>query len=749
MIEPLRWLRAAAGQEPDSICFTAAVELRAAEAPKSPEDNTPPARPSFSINAYNGGPLSVDGFYHPVVVDMAGAKAAPDIAVLMNHDDTKLVGQGRAKLSPEGIGIEGTVTGDHQAVGTAAHEFTSHAKNGFKWQASIGGPVVRREFLEPGQKATVNGRVHEGPKIIAREFHLKEVSVLPLGADRDGTSVKVAARDGSGRQEGNPAMNPFEQWLKANGFDPATLPQAHRDKLEARFKQEHPSDQDVFTAWLKAKNVDPAALSADQKIDHFLAWRSEAAKQTPAPLQAGTASSLPQAPGAGHSPAGIQEIRAEAKRIADVERLAKGDDYAEIRAKAISEGWSANDTELAVLRAGRQKHTIGAPFVHVPSNDVTNDMLVAAACTSGRLRIKPHEFNGGKEQNVESFFDDKTLQAAHTRWKGQLGLQRLILEAAWRNGYRGIDFKSDHQQVLQAAFSTNDLSGILSNLQNKFLLMGFMAVEQTWRAIAQIRPANDFKPHYSYRLTGDFEFEQVGADGELHHGTADELTYSNQVETYGRMFSITRQQQINDDLGAFNEIPRRIGRGGALKFNDVFWTLFMSLINANGFFVAGNNNYFSGAGSALSVAALTQAVTGFLNQTDPDGKPLGLEPTNLLVPNALYTLGGQLETEGEIRDNTTNKQYLTGNPHRGRYKAVRSSYLSNATISGNSTTGWGLFANPADMAVIEAMFLNGQEMPTIQSAEADFNTLGIQVRGFFDFGVGPVEFRGGNFSAGV
>ena len=733
--------------EPQDLYLTAPLELQASEASKSPEDGGPPKTPSFSINAYNGGPLSVDGFYHPVVVDMAGVKAAADIPILLNHDDTQLVGQGKPRISSSGIDIAGAITGDYQAVGTAAHEVVSHHKNGFKWQASIKGPVTRREFLESGQKATVNGQVHEGPKVIARGFQLKEISILPLGADGS-SSVKIAAREGRRAEGKDPAMNEFEKWLQASGFDSATLSQPQRDKLEARYKAEHPSEQDQFAGWLKAKSVDMAALSADQKIDHFLAWRSDAAKQTPAPLQAGASSSLPQAPGAGHSPAGIQEIRAEAKRIADIDRIAKGEDFAEIRAKATAEGWTSDQTELAVLRAGRQKHTIGAPFIHVPSNDVTNDMLVAAACTSGRLRIKPHEFNGGKEQTVEDFFDDKTLQAAHTRWKGQMGIQRLILEAAWRNGYRGIDFRSDHRQVLQAAFSSNDLSGILSNLQNKFLLMGFMAVEQTWRAIAQVRPANDFKPHYSYRLTGDFEFEQVGADGELHHGTADEVTYTNQVETYGRMFSITRQQQINDDLGAFNEIPRRIGRGGALKLNDVFWTALMSLINANGFFVAGNNNYFSGAGSALSVAALTQAVTGFLNQTDPDGKPLGLEPAILLVPNALYVLGGQLETEPEIRDNTANKQYLTGNPHRGRYKCVRSSYLSNATIAGNSTTGWGLFANPADMAVIEAMFLNGQEMPTIQSAEADFNTLGIQVRGFFDFGVGPVEYRGGNWNAG-
>jgi hypothetical protein len=38
-------------------------------------------------------------------------------------------------------------------------------------------------------------------------------------------------------------------------------------------------------------------------------------------------------------------------------------------------------------------------------------------------------------------------------------------------------------------------------------------------------------------------------------------------------------------------------------------------------------------------------------------------------------------------------------------------------------------------------FLNGQESPTIETAEADFNVLGVQMRGFHDFGVSLQDFR--------
>jgi hypothetical protein len=59
----------------------------------------------------------------------------------------------------------------------------------------------------------------------------------------------------------------------------------------------------------------------------------------------------------------------------------------------------------------------------------------------------------------------------------------------------------------------------------------------------------------------------------------------------------------------------------------------------------------------------------------------------------------------------------------------------------NSAAAWYLLADPNDLPFIEAVFLNGQESPTVESADADFNTLGIQFRGYHDFGVDTQEYR--------
>ena len=111
-------------------------------------------------------------------------------------------------------------------------------------------------------------------------------------------------------------------------------------------------------------------------------------------------------------------------------------------------------------------------------------------------------------------------------------------------------------------------------------------------------------------------------------------------------------------------------------------------------------------------------------------------------------MGTQLCESLEIRDTTASTKYPIANPHQGKFRAEVSRYLGNSRYTGNSTKAWYLLADPSDLPVIEVAFLNGQESPTIETAEADFNVLGIQMRGYHDFGVALQDPRGGVKSQG-
>ncbi len=424
------------------------------------------------------------------------------------------------------------------------------------------------------------------------------------------------------------------------------------------------------------------------------------------------------------------EAAAETQRIAGIRRICAGK-HADIEAKAIAEGWDTTRCELEVLRASRPT----APVVHAPEEVVTSAVLEAACMLTARM------------DGTDRMFDAATLDLADKRFRRGIGLQELLLEAAWANGYTGRNFRDSRSALrfafkgdVQAGFSTVDIGGILSNVSNKFLLEGFFSVERTWRNLCAVRNVSDFKTVTSYRLIGIDQYERVAPGGELKHGTLGEESYTNKADTYGLMLSIDRRDIINNDLGAITTAPRKLGRGSGLKINDVFWTIFL---NNGAFFTAGNHNYLEGAGTALGLDALSNAEVAFLEQVDANGKPIGIMPAILLVPTALSAYGTQLFKATEIRDTTANTKYPISNPHQGKFRVEVSRYLANTQYTGHSAKAWYLLADPGDLPVIEAAFLNGQESPTIETAEADFNVLGIQMRGYHDFGVAMQDPRGG------
>ena len=390
--------------------------------------------------------------------------------------------------------------------------------------------------------------------------------------------------------------------------------------------------------------------------------------------------------------------------------------------------------QQAAIRAARPVLGIQASDPNAPA---FMDVIEAAACMSGRL------------PGVEKAYSDRVLEAANKRYRGGLGLAELLIEAARANGYEGrTTFRDESysRPLLRAAFATHDFGGVLSNIANKFLLNGFTSVDPTWRRIVSTRNVSDFKVVTSYRMTGAFEFEEITGNREFKMATAGAAQYQNSARTYGIASNISREDIINDDLGALTVIPTRIGRGASLKLNKVVWTEFL---NNSTFFAAGNNNLSTGAGSAMGVDGLTAAELLFLNQTDDDGAPLAIAGSILLVPPALATRARVLMSSQEIRDTTASTKFPTQNPHTGKWEVLTTPYLSNSTIPGNSTSAYYLLADPATLSTIEVCFLNGVEQPILEQADLDFSQLGIQMRGYFDAGVAKVEPRAGVKSNGA
>ena len=141
--------------------------------------------------------------------------------------------------------------------------------------------------------------------------------------------------------------------------------------------------------------------------------------------------------------------------------------------------------------------------------------------------------------------------------------------------------------------------------------------------------------------------------------------------------------------------------------------------------------------------SLTAAEVMFGEQTKPNGRPLGVPARLLLVPTALKVPAEMLMSSMNLNETTTaNKPKPQSNPHVGKFQVVSSVYLNNAAFSGYSPKAWYLLADPNRLPAIEVAFLGGVDRPTVERADADFNTLGIQFRGYIDFGVREQDYRG-------
>jgi hypothetical protein len=449
------------------------------------------------------------------------------------------------------------------------------------------------------------------------------------------------------------------------------------------------------------------------------------------------------------------------------------------------------DAELHALRSARPA---AGPHFHFGSRPTANEAVLEAAVLQaaghnfrlddpsfyearGDRPALPKVLAGRVQRELKARYSDQVQQSAHTLFKGRIGLQELLVCGARTNGYTGpaaLRDDGDIESVLRASnwarnttieaegASNTSLANVLANVMNKFLLQGYLFVEQAWRQIAAVRPVKDFKPTKSVNLYGDFIYEKVGSSGELKNATLSDQAFANQADQYGRIITLDRKQIMNDDLGALTTVPTLLGRGAGLRLNQLFWSAFntpSAADNGQAFWNAAAHaasnalpNLLTGAGSALSSASLQAAVTAFNKQTDPAGYPLGIEPEILLYPSELDVTARELmNSQFLVYGGASAAKQPNTNIWAGRFTPVMSRYLSNPSIPGFSATGWYLLGNPALAPVVEVAFVNGVDVPTVQTAGPDFqfDRLGISARGVFDCGVNNQNFRGGVKSAGA
>ena len=434
-------------------------------------------------------------------------------------------------------------------------------------------------------------------------------------------------------------------------------------------------------------------------------------------------------------------IADERNRVAAIQEICAGQHDA-IQAKAIAGGWSTERTSTAVLQAihdARPKADVNISIKRKPEGAEMKSTLEAALC----LRV------GIAGDDLLPQYGDRVVNAADKiRAKSLYDVLCSCIRLEGMTVPEGSD-----TEMIQAAFSTVSLPGILSNVANKRLMKAFTSQPLVATRLCSEGDLNDFKENERFRLTDVGDLEPVAADGEIKDGGVREDKATNQLDTYGKKFVLTRKMIINDDLGAFMKFPTSMGNRVARLIDQLFFLRLLSNPTQGDnkkLFHTGHKNLLTGADSYLHHESLSLAITLFLDQTDADGQPISVEPRFLLVPTNLkhdaiqLTRGTQLIISGGDATEGASPTLMPAlNVLADENLIVISSpYLTNTKYPGNSSTAWYLFGDPAQVDTFEVGYLKGKRTPTIERGNTDFNTLGMWFRVYFDLGIREQDWRG-------
>lgn len=313
----------------------------------------------------------------------------------------------------------------------------------------------------------------------------------------------------------------------------------------------------------------------------------------------------------------------------------------------------------------------------------------------------------------------------------------------------GIAVGSMNQLEMVGAAFTNtasDFPVLLENTMHKAVQMAYANQPDTWSRFCSVGSVSDFRAHNRYRTGSLGNLDELTADGEFKQKSVPDGEKSSiSAGTRGNIINLTREMIVNDDLGAFLNMARDMGRAGARSVEVLVYTLLAEnsglgpvLNDGKTLFHADHGNI--GAGAALSMVAIDNDRVLMASQTDVGGNEfLDLRPSVLLVP---VSLGGQARTINDAQyDPDTANKLQKPNMVRGLFEDV----VDTPRLTG---TRRYLFADPNDAPVIEVAFLNGEREPFIEMQDA-FTVDGVRYKVRLDVGVAGIDYRGGVTDAGA
>ena len=290
----------------------------------------------------------------------------------------------------------------------------------------------------------------------------------------------------------------------------------------------------------------------------------------------------------------------------------------------------------------------------------------------------------------------------------------------------------DKMSMVAAAFthSTSDFTNVLADIANKSMMKGIENANETFQLFTSEGVLTDFKPAKRVDLDAFSSLKLVKEGGEYTYGTMGDRGENIVLATYGKLFSITRQAIINDDLDSFTKVPMAMGRAAIRTVGDLVYAILTgspAMADGKALFHADHKNIATGA--VISTASV-DAMRVLMGKQKRGDQTLNIRLANLIVPLALegtantvrtsqYAVGGAAATNNQTVPNTVANTF---------------NVVADARLDNDSAAKWYGSADASVNDVIEVAYLDGNNAPTLEQQNG-WNIDGVEMKVRMDAGV--------------
>jgi HK97 family phage prohead protease len=553
-------------------------------------------------------------------------------------------------------------------------------KDGILQNISVGYATFKMEEVAAGKDKI--------KRFLATDWEPHELSVVPMGAD-DGAGFRSANADDNART-------------------PCVFFTRHQETpmKDDEIPTPAPTESHAAAAAAHAAAVTRAAVGSKIENAKAIAEASHAAAE--------------------------EATTAERFRVATIRKLSKdtglGDDWAQ---KLIEAG-----TTVEVARDVAFRHMVKADedspidgSIRINAGDDARDKFIRGASAWMFDRTGTRALVEAAAKKAPESFKGVAFDPGEFRGYSPVELARLSLERAGVKT-RGLD----KMTLIGQAFThrsgyqtTSDFSTMLENVMGKVLLGAYVTQENTYELFCGTDQVPDFRTSNRYRTGSVPSLDDIAEHGEYKSGVIpDAAKYPLSTGRKGKIFALSREALVNDDMGALTNLAQEYGRSSGRTIENAVYAL-LALNSGLGptqsdsqpFFHANRLNV-NATGSALSVAGLDADRVVMRAQKDPNSLDyLSISPSILVVPDSLY--GTALVINDSQYDPDTANKLQKPNMVRGLFKQI----VGTPLLSAASTRRY-LFADPAVTPAIVIAYLEGYSRGPILESQNGWRIDGVE-----------------------